>query len=113
MGRRPYDLLPGEMPEVSRITYQFSEKPQHETTMPLLRVSVCTSKKEGEGMSTLHILINPHTEHIVNAVHDDQLQGDSVKKFVKHHQEQEGRALARVIVKKGMPVKVIQAGEEA
>ena len=63
-------------------------------------------------MSTLHILINPHTEKIVNAVHDDQLQGDPIKKFVKHHTEQEGRALARVIVRKDQLVKVIQAGEE-
>jgi hypothetical protein len=63
-------------------------------------------------MSTLHILINPHTEKIVNAVHDDQLQGDPIKKFVKHHTNQEGIPLARVIVRKDQLVKVIQAGEE-
>ncbi len=63
-------------------------------------------------MSTLHILINPDTETIINAVHDDQLQGEKIRTFVKHHAEQEGRPLARVIVKKGAPVKIIQAGEE-
>ncbi len=63
-------------------------------------------------MNTLHILINPDKEMIVNAVHEDQLQGEKIRTFVKHHTEQEGRPLARVIVKKGEPVKVIQAGEE-
>ena len=61
-------------------------------------------------MTALHILINPDSEKIVNAVHESQM--DSVKRFVKHHQQQEGQALARIIVKKGQPVKVIQAGEE-
>ena len=62
-------------------------------------------------MTALHILINPDSEKIVNAVHESS-QMDSVKRFVKHHQQQEGQALARIIVKKGQPVKVIQAGEE-
>lgn len=80
--------------------------------MPVLRIPLLTSETEGAGMSTLHILINPHTEKIVNAVHDDQLQGDSVRKFVKHHEREEGIPLARVIVRKDQLVKVIQAGEE-
>ena len=64
-------------------------------------------------MSTLHILINPDSEQIVNAVHESQMdEKNGIKKFVKHHQQQEGRTLARVIVKKGSLVKVIQAGEE-
>ena len=64
-------------------------------------------------MTTLHILIDPDTEKIVNAVHEGQMdEKNGIKKFVKHHTEQEGRTLARVIVKKGSPVKVIQAGEE-
>lgn len=64
-------------------------------------------------MSTLHILINPEKELIINAVHEGQMdEKNGIKKFVKHHTEQEGRTLARVIVKKGSPVKVIQAGEE-
>jgi len=64
-------------------------------------------------MSTLHILINPEKAHIVNAVKDYELDPKTgLKKFVKFHTEQEGRSLARVIVKQGEPVKVIQAGEE-
>jgi hypothetical protein len=64
-------------------------------------------------MSTLHILINTHTEKIVNAVHEHDMDGaKGLKRYIRQHQEQEGRPLARVIVKNGQPVKVIQAGEE-
>lgn len=38
------------MPEVSRITYQFSAKPEYNPTMPLLRVQVRTNEKEGGEM---------------------------------------------------------------
>ena len=38
------------MPEVSRITYQFSAKPEYNPTMPLLRVEILASEKEGAGM---------------------------------------------------------------
>ncbi len=64
-------------------------------------------------MSTLHILINTEKAHIVNAVKDHEMDGPGgLKKYIRVHTEQEGRALARVIVKTGQPVKVIQAGEE-
>ena len=63
-------------------------------------------------MTTLHILINTEKAHIVNAVKDSDLEKNGLKGYIRHHQEQEGRALARVIVKTGQPVKVIQAGEE-
>lgn len=63
-------------------------------------------------MSTLHILINPRTEHIVHTIHDDQLQDQKLSTYLKLHEKNEGCSLARVIVKKGEPVKVIQAGEE-
>ena len=64
-------------------------------------------------MSTLHILINPEKAHIVNAVKDYEPDPKTgLRKYIKHHTEQEGRPLARVIVKQGEPVKVIQAGEE-
>lgn len=63
-------------------------------------------------MSTLHILINPEKETIVHTVHDDQLGDRKLEKYLNLHKENEGRSLARVIVRKGNPVKVIQAGEE-
>lgn len=63
-------------------------------------------------MSTLHILINPDTERIIHTVHDDQLSDLKLTKYLKLHKENEGRSLARVIVAKGHPVKIIQAGEE-
>lgn len=64
-------------------------------------------------MTTLHILINPEKELIVAAVHEGQMDPTrGVRRFIKHHTEQEGRSLARVIVRAGSPVKVIQAGEE-
>jgi hypothetical protein len=63
-------------------------------------------------MNTLHILINPDKEMIVNAVHDDQMR-DGLKHFIRHHTNEQGQPLARIIVKKGSPIKVIQAGEEA
>ncbi len=65
---------------------------------------VCTGDRV-----TLHILVNPITETIVNAVHDDQLDG--LRRFVKHHTEEQGQPLARIIVTGGK-VKVIQAGDE-
>lgn len=81
--------------------------------MPLLWISFLAGEKEGAGMSTLHILINPHTEKIVNAVHEHDMDGaKGLKGYIRHHVQQEGRSLARVIVKQGEPVKVIQAGEE-
>ena len=113
------------MPEVSRKAYQFGTKPGNIKTMPLLWISFLTGEKTdrstsvfnggmgGVGMSTLHILINPEKAHIVNAVKDHVLDPKTgLKRYIRHHQEQEGRALARVIVKQGSPVKVIQAGEE-
>jgi len=63
-------------------------------------------------MSTLHILVNPDKETIVHTIHDDQLVDRKLQGYIKLHKENEGRSLARIIVKKGMPVKVIQAGEE-
>ena len=39
------------MPEVSRITYHFSEIPEDNKTMPVLRVEVRITEKEGEGMT--------------------------------------------------------------
>ena len=63
-------------------------------------------------MSTLHILINVDKAHIVNAVKDSTLEKNGLKGYIRYHQEQEGQALARVIVKAGQPVKVVQAGEE-
>lgn len=64
-------------------------------------------------MTTLHILIDTEKAHIVNAVKDTDLDGPGgLKKYIKHHTEQAGHPLARAIVKQGLPVKVIQAGEE-
>lgn len=81
--------------------------------MPLLWISFLAGEKEGAGMSTLHILINPHTEKIVNAVHEHDMDGaKGLKGYIRHHVQQEGTNLARVIVRQGQPVKVIQAGEE-
>lgn len=100
------------MPEVSRTTYQFSTIAGNQKTMPILRVEILTIKEESGGMTVLHILIDPDKAHIVNAVKDSDLEKNGLKSFIRHHQEQEGRALARVIVKTGQPVKVIQAGEE-
>ena len=100
------------MPEVSRKAYQFGTKPGNIKTMPLLWISFLAGEKEGVGMSTLHILINVEKAHIVNAVKDSALEKNGLKGYIKYHQEQEGKPLARVIVKTGQPVKVIQAGEE-
>lgn len=64
-------------------------------------------------MSTLHILVDTDKEMIVGALHEGQMdEKRGVHRFVKHHTEQAGKPLARIIVKKGQPVKVIQAGEE-
>lgn len=64
-------------------------------------------------MSTLHILVDTEKEMIVNALHEGQMEEKrGLQRFVKHYQDQAGYPLARVIVKKGSPVKVIQAGEE-
>ena len=64
-------------------------------------------------MSTLHILINTEKAHIVNAVKDHEMDPkNGLKKYILFHQEQEGKPLARVIVKAGQPVKVVQAGKE-
>ena len=38
------------MPEVSRITYQFSKITRNNQAMPLLWISFLASEKEGEGM---------------------------------------------------------------
>lgn len=65
-----------------------------------------------EKMSTLHILINPDRETIVHTIHDDQLRDRKLEGYLKLHRENEGQPLARIIVRKGHPVKVIQAGEE-
>ncbi len=112
------------MPEVSRKAYQFGQVPGNIKTMPLLWISFLAGEKTdrstsvfnggmgGVGMSTLHILINVEKAHIVNAVKDSALEKNGLKGYIKHHQEQEGKPLARVIVKTGQPVKVIQAGEE-
>lgn len=64
-------------------------------------------------MNTLHILIDPESETIVNILRIDEYTGlKDLRRFIKHHTAERGRPLARVIVKKGEPVKVIQAGEE-
>lgn len=59
---------------------------------------------------SLHILVDPVDEHIVNALHNPNNDKD-LRRFVKITTEQEGRPLARIIVTGGR-VKVIQAGEE-
>ena len=53
-------VLSGEMPEVSRITYQFGQVPGNIETMPVLRVELLASEKEGKGMSKyFHELLIP------------------------------------------------------
>lgn len=62
---------------------------------------------------TLHILVNVEKEHIVNAIKGWELDGAiGLRSFIRIHTEQEECPLARIIVKKGEPVKVIQAGDE-
>jgi len=58
---------------------------------------------------TLHILVDPVDEHLVNTIRNP-LDGE-IRRFVRHFTKEEGRPLARIIVTGGK-VKVIQAGEE-
>lgn len=44
-------ILPGKMPEVSRNPDQFCAKPHNSQAMPVLRVEVSGTEKEGEGMT--------------------------------------------------------------
>lgn len=48
-------ILSGEMPEVSRITYQFGTKPGNIKTMPILRVEILASEEEGERMKPVTV----------------------------------------------------------
>lgn len=59
---------------------------------------------------SLHILVDPADEHIVNVLHNPD-NDKALRQFVRIHTLQEGRPLARIIVTGGR-VKVIQAGEE-
>ena len=64
-------------------------------------------------MTICHILIDPESETIVNILRIDEYTGlKDLRRFIKHHTAERGRPLARVIIKRGSPVKVVQAGEE-